>query len=142
MTAREEAEIDLVVRCTATDFPAIGKAILEAVSRMEQVTAGMGDGRPCELLVEVNAANGHLMLTWRDEGAAPLFAYVELKQLWRQSLDHAEGAGLFEREAHCAICDATEAFMHDAGGNWLEPGQERYRVFELFEWGEARRVLV
>ncbi|MDF7774605.1 hypothetical protein P1X14_05045 [Sphingomonas sp. AOB5] len=140
--AREGDAYSTVLRCPSTDFEEIGKCITAATARLARMTTDLGAPVPGALLVEVDATNGHLMLTWHDDDAETLFVYVELKHLWWESLEHPEGAAHFDRYAHLAICSATENFNYEADGEWRGDDNARYDVFELYQWGDAQEVRV
>lgn len=146
--ARESDAHDSVLVCNETHFQGIAPAIRALVERMEADWLALGFAKEDAVFVDVNATNGHLMLTWDKSGGGGCFYdenwpvyYLELKALWRESLDHPEGAYHFDNHAHIALCSVVEALLIEAEA---ADQPERYEFYELFEGSTngAVRVLV
>jgi hypothetical protein len=146
--AREEHDSETVLVCTATYFPDIKIYIRELIERMETDWVAAGYAKEEAIFIDINATNGHMMFSWDKKGGGGCFYdenwptyYLELKELWRESLDHEEGAQHFDNQAHIALCCVVEQLLIEAEEADVE---ERYEFYELFEGSinGAQRVLV
>jgi hypothetical protein len=146
--ARESDEHESVLICKATYHTEIASAIRELIERMEADYLALGLPKEEAIFIDINATNGHLMFTWDKKGGGACFydenwpiLYLELKELWRQSLDHEEGAGHFDQQVHVAICTVVGDMLIEAEETNAE---ERYEFYELFEGSTngSQRVLV
>jgi hypothetical protein len=146
--ARETDERESVLVCTATQFRDIAPLIRELIERMEADYVALGFAKEEAIFIDINATNGHMMFSWDKKGGGACFYdenwpvfYLELKQLWRESLDHDEGAYHFDNQVHIALCCVVEELLIEAE----EADQpERYEFYELFEGSTngSQRVLV
>ena len=146
--AREEHDNETVLICTATYFPDIAFWIRELVERMEADWVEEGRAKEEAIFIDINATNGHMMFSWDKKGGGGCFYdenwptyYLELRQLWEESLEHEEGAQHFDNQAHIALCCVVEQMLIEAEEDDVE---ERYEFYELFEGSTngAQRVLV
>ena len=146
--AREGDERETVLICKATQFREIAGAITELIARMEADWVAQGRPKEEAIFIDVNATIGHMMFLWDKKGGGAFsFSddwppyYLELRELWRESEDHRDGAGHFDRRTRRAIYVAVKDMLIAAERvGHAEP----YEVYHLFEGATSRlqRVLV
>jgi hypothetical protein len=146
--ARDHHERATILKCDATGFRAIGQSLGELIARMEADWLAGGHAREEAIFIDINASNGHLMVTWDIKGGGGVYSnpdwptyYLEPRRLWLESEDHADGAEHFDKQAHFAICTFLENMLITAE-QVVQPAP--YEVYELFEGSTngAKRVVI
>lgn len=136
-----------ILVCTATYFPEIGPAVRELIERMQAEWLAAGHAKAEAVFMDINATNGHIMFTWdHADGGANFYDegwptyYLELPDLWQESLEHEEGASHFDSQAHLALCQEVGRVLCQAEETGIE---EDYIYYEKFEWRSvAQRLIV
>lgn len=146
--ARENDTNENVLVCTETHFSGIAPCIGQLVEHMEANWVAQGFCKEEAVFIDVNATNGHLMCSWDKKGGGACFYdenwpvyYLELKLLWHESLDHAEGAQHFDNQVHIALCCLVSQLCGEAEDAGVHEGYEFYALFEGSTHG-AQRVVV
>jgi hypothetical protein len=141
-----EHEQESVLVCNETNGSAIAPAVRELIERMTADWLAEGHAKAEAVLMIIDATNGHIMFTWDHlDGGGDFYAerwptyYLELKELWQASLDHERGAGLFDDEAHYALCVEVGRVLCEAEESGIE---EDYVYYEKFEWRSPQRLIV
>ena len=135
-----------VLVCTSTSFEEISLAVRELLERMTADWLAAGHPKAAAVFMDINATNGHIFFTWdHADGGANFYEeawptyYLELPDLWQESLEHEEGASHFDSQAHIALCIEVGRVMCEAEETGIE---EDYIYYEHFEWGSAGRLVV
>lgn len=135
--------MDKVVICEAIDAKGIAAALQDFIVMMEASYVAQGHAKEDAIFIEINSAEGFMMVGWNQKGGGvgpfdrdhwPVH-YLELKHLWRAAKNQRQ----FERVAHEAICTVVVEMQRAAE---MEGKAEPYELYELFEMGPVRRVVV
>lgn len=140
--AEVDRVMDKVILCEAIDAKGIAAALEAFIARMEADYLSQGHAKEHAIFIEINSAEGFLMVGWSLKGGASPFEhdhwpvhYLELKHLWRA----AKSQRHFERVAHKAIYKAALQMQRSTE---MEGNEEAYEFYELFEMGPVRRVIL
>jgi hypothetical protein len=143
---RPQHEQESVLVCNDTKGSVIALAVRELIERMTADWLAAGHPMAEAVLMIIDATNGHIMFTWEHADGGGDFCeerwptyYLELKELWQQSLEHEAGAGHFDSEVHYALSDEVGRVLCEAEESGVE---EDYIYYEKFEWGSAQRLIL
>ena len=136
-----------VLVCTSTSFEEISLAVRELIERMTADWLAAGHPKAEAVFMDVNATNGHIMFTWdHADGGANFYDegwptyYLELPDLWQESLEHEKGASHFDSQAGLALFVEVGRVMCQAEETGIE---EDYIYYEKYEWRSvAQRLIV
>lgn len=146
-SASPESDVHSILECDSTDYAIIALAVRDVIETMEKDWLALGKPKAEAVFIYIDATNGHLMFTWDKSGGGANFYdegwptyYLELKRLWKESLEHNDGARHFDDNAHMAICDEVGRVLFKAEETGIP---EDYEYYEKFEWSSsAERVIV